>query len=89
MTRETINLEWLRIWKESRKTVMLVTHSIPEVVFLADGNLAMSPWPDRIVETIPIDLPRPRTLAMFTSKTFGRHVSHIRDLFGTSGRADE
>jgi NitT/TauT family transport system ATP-binding protein len=89
MTRETMNLELLRIWKESRKTAILVTHSIPEAVFLADRVVAMSPRPGRIVEIIPIDLPRPRTLEMFTSKDFGRHVSHIRDLFGTSGRLDE
>jgi len=89
MTRETMNLELLRIWKESRKTVMLVTHSIPEAVFLADRVVAMSPRPGRIVEIISIDLPRPRTLEMFTSKTFGRYVSHIRGLFGSSGRIDQ
>jgi NitT/TauT family transport system ATP-binding protein len=89
MTREAMNLELLRIWKENRKTVILVTHSIPEAVFLADRVVAMSSRPGRIVEIIPIDLPRPRTLGMFTSGTFGRLVSHIRDLFGTSGRLDE
>ena len=89
MTRETMNLELLRIWKESRKTAILVTHSIPEAVFLADRVVAMSPRPGRIAEIIPIDLPRPRTLGMFTSEAFGRHVGHIRDLFGTSGRLDE
>jgi len=89
MTRETMNLELLRIWKGSRKTVILVTHSIPEAVFLADRVVAMSPRPGRIVEIIPIDLPRPRTLEMFTSKAFGSHVGHIRDLFGTSGRLGE
>jgi len=88
MTRETMNLELLRIWKESRKTAILVTHSIPEAVFLADRVVAMSPRPGRIAEIIPIDLPRPRTLEMCTSPAFGRHVSHIRDLFGTSGRLD-
>jgi NitT/TauT family transport system ATP-binding protein len=88
MNRETMNLELLRIWKDSRKTAMLVTHSIPEAVFLADRVVAMSPRPGRIVENIPIDLPRPRTLEMFTSKAFGRHVSHIRDLFNSSGNLD-
>jgi NitT/TauT family transport system ATP-binding protein len=89
MNRETMNLELLKIWKESRKTVVLVTHSIPEAVFLADRVVAMSPRPGRIIECIPIDLPRPRTLEMFTSKTFGRHVSHIRDLFNSAGKLDE
>jgi NitT/TauT family transport system ATP-binding protein len=88
MTRETMNLELLRIWKESRKTAILVTHSIPEAVFLADRVVAMSPRPGRIAEIIPVELPRPRTLEMCTSPAFGRHVSHIRDLFGTSGRLD-
>jgi NitT/TauT family transport system ATP-binding protein len=88
MTRETMNLELLRIWKESRKTAMLVTHSIPEAVFLADRVVAMSPRPGRILEIISIDLPRPRTLDMFTSKTFGNHVGHIRELFGSTGRLD-
>jgi NitT/TauT family transport system ATP-binding protein len=89
MNRETMNLELLKIWKESRKTAMLVTHSIPEAVFLADRVVAMSTRPGRVIESIPIELPRPRTLEMFTSKAFGRHVSHIRDLFNSSGRLDE
>jgi NitT/TauT family transport system ATP-binding protein len=89
MTRETMNLELLRIWKESRKTVILVTHSIPEAVFLADRVVAMSPRPGRIAEIIAIDLPRPRTLEMLTTPAFGRYVSHIRALFGSSGRMDE
>jgi NitT/TauT family transport system ATP-binding protein len=81
MTRESMNLELLRIWKDRRKTMMLVTHSIAEAVFLADRVVAMSPRPGRIVECVTIDLPRPRTLEMFTSKAFGRYVSQIRDLF--------
>jgi NitT/TauT family transport system ATP-binding protein len=89
MTRETMNLELLRIWKETRKTAMLVTHSIPEAVFLADRVVAMSARPGRILESIAIELPRPRTLEMFTSKAFGRHVSHIRDLFNSTGKLDE
>ena len=67
MNRESMNLELLKIWKESRKTALLVTHSIPEAVFLADRVVAMSPRPGRIMECIPIALPRPRTLEMFNS----------------------
>jgi len=88
MNRETMNLELLKIWKESRKTAMLVTHSIPEAVFLADRVVAMSPRPGRIIECIDINLPRPRTLDLFTSKAFGHYVTHIRQLFNSAGSLD-
>ena len=85
MTREFMNLELLRLWRESRKTIVLVTHSIPESVFLADQVVVMSPRPGRIVETIAVDLPRPRSLEMINSEAFGRHVSRIRRHFMSMG----
>jgi len=88
MTRETMNLELLRIWNESRKTVLLVTHSIPEAVYLADRVIVMSPRPGRITEIIDIDLPRPRPLEIINSEAFGRHVVAIRRHFQSLGALD-
>ncbi len=88
MTRETMNDDLQRIWEESGKTVLLVTHSIPEAVYLADRVVVMTPRPGRIVEIIDIDLPRPRRLAMHNTPEFGRHVAAIRRHFNSTGTLD-
>ncbi|MFT8710624.1 ABC transporter ATP-binding protein [Komagataeibacter rhaeticus] len=88
MTRETMNLELLRIWHEKDATVLLITHSIPEAVFLADQVVVMAAQPGRIVANYPIDLPRPRRLDMFSTPAFGAHVRRIRSHFNSRGEID-
>ena len=73
LTREKMNAELQRIWLASRKTVMLITHSIDEAIFLGDRVIVMSPRPGRIVRELKVNLPRPRIAA----ETFG-HPEHVR-----------
>jgi NitT/TauT family transport system ATP-binding protein len=84
ITRDTMNLELQRIWMESGKTVLLITHSIPEAVFLADRVLVMSPRPGRIIDEITPELPRPRNLDMMATPAFGAAVRRIRAQLGTA-----
>ena len=88
MTRESMNLDLLRIRAASKKTVLLVTHSIPEAVFLADRVIVMSPRPGRITEILNVDLPAERRLEMINSAPFGEVVSHIRKHFSSQGALD-
>jgi len=85
MTRETMNLELLRIWQESRKTIVFVTHSIPEAAFLSDIVVALTPRPGQIADIVTVDLPRPRHLDMMQSEAFGRYTRRIRSLLGHKG----
>lgn len=64
LTRERMGDELLRIWNERRKTVLMVTHSIPEAIFLADRVLVLTSRPARVIMDLPITLPRPRTDVM-------------------------
>ncbi|WP_205820956.1 ABC transporter ATP-binding protein [Methylobacterium nonmethylotrophicum] len=79
LTRERMNVETLRIWDAQRKTVVFVTHSIGEAVFLSDRVLVMTPQPGRIARVVAIDLARPRTLSMMGSAAFAAHAGLIRE----------
>lgn len=70
-TRMTMGEELLRIWSRTTKTVVFVTHSLSEAVYLADEVLVMSAHPGRIIDRIEIDLPRPRTYEMMATAAFG------------------
>ena len=71
-TRMTMGHELLRIWSQTNKTVVFVTHSLTEAVYLADEVLVMSARPGRIIDRIAINLPRPRTYEMMATDVFGR-----------------
>ena len=70
MTRDDLNVELAQIWQDTRKTLLFITHSIVEAVFLSDRVVMMSKAPGMIVDTIAIDLPRPRRLAVRDSAEF-------------------
>jgi len=88
MTREKMNLELQRIWSETRKTVLFITHSIPESVFLSDRVLVMTERPGSIAAIYEVDLPRPRTLAMMGSPEFTKLAQTIRAHFYSQGTLD-
>jgi NitT/TauT family transport system ATP-binding protein len=85
MTREQMNLELLRIWSQSRKTVFFITHSIAEAIFLSDRVIAMTARPGTIADVIAIDLARPRDLSVINTDHFGRYAAHLRALLDAQG----
>jgi NitT/TauT family transport system ATP-binding protein len=89
MTREQMNLELQRIWGESCKTVVLITHSIAEAVFLADRVLVLSARPGRIARIIDVKIPRPRAMSVLSDPAFALICGEIRQLlYGLEGDAD-
>ena len=85
LTRDQLNLDLQRIWQENRKTVLFVTHSIAEAVFLGDRVFVMSPRPTRILADIAIDLPRPRQLDIRETPEFASYVREITHIFYDMG----
>ena len=83
LTRDHLNLVLLNIWEAQRKTVLLVTHSIIEAIFLSDRVLVMSERPGRIVEEVTIDLPRPRDARSTREMPqFNEYLLHLNHLLG-------
>jgi len=84
LTRERFDSELLELWQRTGSTVVVVTHSIPEAVFLADEVVVLSPRPGRVIARVPVDLPRPRTAGTYADPAFARIAATIRNhLAGT------
>jgi NitT/TauT family transport system ATP-binding protein len=84
MTREYMNVELLRIWAAASKTILFVTHSIPEAVFLSDRVIVLTGRPGTICEEMVVDLPRPRALTDMNTDRFGTFVKQLRRHFSDS-----
>jgi NitT/TauT family transport system ATP-binding protein len=80
-SRERLNEELLSIWSKVKNTIVFVTHSIPESIFLSDRVFVLSPHPGRLSAVVDIPLPRPRTKELRTDPEFYRLISRIRDSF--------
>ena len=80
MTREEMSLELLRIWEERRKTILFVTHSIPEAILLADRVVVMTPRPGRVARILDVQLPRPRTMEAEFDPRFKAASDDVRAL---------
>ncbi len=81
MSREFMMEELQRIWMRTEKSVLFITHSIPEAVYLSDRVMTLSPRPGKVVDNIEIDLPRERDVATMGTNAFGDYTTHLRALF--------
>ena len=82
LTRERMNLELLKIWRESGKTIVFVTHGIQEAVFLGTHVAVLTAGPARMADYFTVDLPHPRRLDMKTTEAFGVYTRRIYRLLG-------
>jgi len=82
LTREKMNLELLRIWQESKKTIVFVTHGITEAVFLGTRVIVLTAGPARMADNFKVELPHPRTLDIKTHERFGDYTRRIYRLLG-------
>jgi NitT/TauT family transport system ATP-binding protein len=89
LTREQLNVELHRVWRETGTTVLLVTHSIPEAVYLSSRVVVMSDRPGSVLEIVPVDLPATRDyVPTLSTPAFGRVAAHIRGLLGAGVGAE-
>jgi len=88
LTRERMNVELMRIQRETRKTVLFITHSIPEAAFLADRVLVMTERPGAVAAIYDVPLPRPRSLDVMADPVFTELVQRIRKHFFSQGALD-
>jgi NitT/TauT family transport system ATP-binding protein len=82
LTREKMNLELLRIWREAKKTIVFVTHGISEAVFLGTRVVVLTAGPARMADNFRVELPHPRTLDIKTGERFGEYSRRIYRLLG-------
>lgn len=87
MTREELNLELLRIWQMTGRSIVFVTHNIPEAVLLSDRIVVMTPQPGQVRQVVPVDLPRPRSLSLMGDPRFGALADAIRAMLRGPGAA--
>jgi NitT/TauT family transport system ATP-binding protein len=82
LSRERFDLELLRLWERAATTIVLVTHSIAEAILVADRVVVLSPRPGRVVADIPVDLPRPRSIADLDGAVVSRTAREVRAALG-------
>ena len=87
LTREQMIVELQALWERTRKSVVFITHSIPEAAFLADRIVVLSPRPGRIIHVETVELPRPRGLESMAAPEFVAICDRLRRLFATKGAA--
>ena len=80
MTREELNMELMRIWEVTGRTILFVTHNIAEAVLLSDRIVVMTPRPGQVREILTVDMPRPRSLETMAEPRFGEICNHIRGM---------
>jgi NitT/TauT family transport system ATP-binding protein len=81
LTRDEMSFELLRIWSERPKTVLFITHSIPEAVLLSDRIVVMTPRPGRVSEVLDVPVARPRSFATLSDPAYHELANHIRSRF--------